>query len=1533
MQTHRQFQTQENILSQKPRGDEIECINQESNKQLYRNIKTFRQENINPDNLNSEKNEKKDIEIQKEYKIAKELLGIQDEKDDETKKKYYVEKQYLIPIFMFGLSQYTQNPNQNASNIQEQAFKKQEGVHNFFENDLTHNNQNTIKEQLNQDDLIDNVGIHGKLSFANKKQSLQYQTNQNQILNENINNLVVEQEQFNLEQNKKQQQVIDENLQNKTGQIEDSAKKYGNLLDQDSSPNMELIQQMCEKGISDLKVLGTVYLMLICLLTQFNMNKLAQNLHFKFQKDIMQVSNDSQMFDMDIYSFIEKNINSVIYLNELIILALRFQEFVPLLNMFLLVFQVRINIIRDQIISAMSKKSLSTLEIIIGNYKKRMPKKKSKRIVGNQKIKKAMEQVTSYYVQKGSIENEHELLLFIISEGYHQISVELLMYYVQTKLIPPQLFITKKVIKQSLISMNIAMFSKAFLFRQKWVKTLFLTEKIFLHICQLIRCNETFAEGLYLMKKISQKKQRSSAPLWYTENIIELFEEVAQKQSQFYMLQIYTLSPVISAIIISKILYKLSLNKNPLQIQLSRLSDHFKNLAIQFRDQITDERQMKMTLFKIIFPSDKSLVQICKSKIIYTYYNEFLQQDLVLKLLLEKYESSNHYDMNLLSSSTSFNYLFNFKKMKIPYLHYQQKFEKIQVNSKLPSAPIIKFNLNENELDQFQADKQFFGHLLQQKAKADQQELLKLKNLSNNQDENDIVKQYKAAFHKKEVSNHQKSTKYEQKNYVQNIQSNAKKTLNVFKEITPVSFKFVSKINHFYQYNIYIKSLKVRSYLEMIMYFAIFNYSLTTFFSILNLSNVFLQLNPEFVNLMFGCPSESLQAEIAVAYQTYVPKFSFEDIQQYQSSNINLFCSKLIELKTGNIQKYMNDWQDDCVLFLQNNSDVSTTTDNFNRSIYFIYLIPVGFILKVIHSNIIQRRYKYDITEYIDIFLVYLCIQHYFTNSSIEQIKNSKTCDYMNAQKLSDNLQSLVYVLTLILVCLFGKVIQFLSRNEKLGILIKIINLTCRQVFSVLFIFSLDILAFASLLYLLSSYRLSIYDSFPNSIRTLIATTLGTFDYNNMSLSESIIQTVFLFTSNVIMINLLIAILTTTYSQITQMSSVEYALILFEEYYIGKFDKNYSLLIAFPPPINFFQLLFSWVLFFQKLININQVFQKIGYTLLLLVVYALFISINIVLVPFTWFKMIFTIIIYQYQSIRLNLVLIKKTINIENSCFQSKAYSIIQQSLILVFKLLQWIILGLPYLLFHAVFTDSVVFIKSAYSSNNNKYKYNKNLLNSPLPQRCYYLLKCQPQIIDYRFKSESNIQHFQLIQNYLKLKFLLNAAENERKNISNKPQKVLKNYFLKVVQILQRRKNLVNKFNKEFNQEYQNRQHVFSDTIQNEHTDPSFLAIMRTKQIYYSTEFWQKNKVTTLRQQNFYNLAINPSIKHQLEIQQSLIKKVQSQNQHLSQIRSIQNQMSNVQGVQHSNQNSFSKIPNTINKQQTQRQKLHTLYEQIEAE
>lgn len=112
------------------------------------------------------------------------------------------------------------------------------------------------------------------------------------------------------------------------------------------------------------------------------------------------------------------------------------------------------------------------------------------------------------------------------------------------------------------------------------------------------------------------------------------------------------------------------------------------------------------------------------------------------------------------------------------------------------------------------------------------------------------------------------------------------------------------------------------------------------------------------------------------------------------------------------------------------------------------------------------------------------------------------------------------------------------------------------------------------------------------------------------------------------MINLLIAILTKTYSDITKRSSVEYALIMYENYRVKKLDKDYSLLIAFPPPLTCLSIVFMPLLLIKRF-NLNAAAIKFGYMLILAIFFAVFFLVNQLIVPFTWLKMIFSLARYQ----------------------------------------------------------------------------------------------------------------------------------------------------------------------------------------------------------------------------------------------------------------------------------------------------------------
>lgn len=96
---------------------------------------------------------------------------------------------------------------------------------------------------------------------------------------------------------------------------------------------------------------------------------------------------------------------------------------------------------------------------------------------------------------------------------------------------------------------------------------------------------------------------------------------------------------------------------------------------------------------------------------------------------------------------------------------------------------------------------------------------------------------------------------------------------------------------------------------------------------------------------------------------------------------------------------------------------------------------------------------------------------------------------------------------------------------------------------------------------------------------------------------------------------------------------------------------------------------------------------------------------------------------------------------------------------ILIFKLLSWIILGLPFLFFHSIFTDSILFLKSSFGQVDNKYKFDYDKLNSPTPYRIYYLLKLKSHLIDKSYRSELLVTNFHLLKGYFKFKYFIKEA------------------------------------------------------------------------------------------------------------------------------------------------------------------------------
>ena len=95
------------------------------------------------------------------------------------------------------------------------------------------------------------------------------------------------------------------------------------------------------------------------------------------------------------------------------------------------------------------------------------------------------------------------------------------------------------------------------------------------------------------------------------------------------------------------------------------------------------------------------------------------------------------------------------------------------------------------------------------------------------------------------------------------------------------------------------------------------------------------------------------------------------------------------------------------------------------------------------------------------------------------------------------------------------------------------------------------------------------------SCRTLFHAAMGAYDYNGMGdkeVSYSILQMIHVYLANIILLNLLIAILTEIMELVGEKSTFKYLVNLYtycERYMIAFENENFGEIVIHPPPINF----------------------------------------------------------------------------------------------------------------------------------------------------------------------------------------------------------------------------------------------------------------------------------------------------------------------------------------------------------------------------
>ena len=152
------------------------------------------------------------------------------------------------------------------------------------------------------------------------------------------------------------------------------------------------------------------------------------------------------------------------------------------------------------------------------------------------------------------------------------------------------------------------------------------------------------------------------------------------------------------------------------------------------------------------------------------------------------------------------------------------------------------------------------------------------------------------------------------------------------------------------------------------------------------------------------------------------------------------------------------------------------------------------------------------------------------------------------------------------------------------------------------------------------------YENFTVSLTSLFAASLTVYnnDFGNLSVLGSIMISIFVIISAVMLINLLIALLTEAFSDLSKQADSRHRAILIKYRHRWEWDDFASYLIFAPPPINCISFLlvpFHVVLSKNFMSKLNSCYCKfIFFIIYLIPMLVVFLILNIIFIPLAYLK-------------------------------------------------------------------------------------------------------------------------------------------------------------------------------------------------------------------------------------------------------------------------------------------------------------------------
>lgn len=295
---------------------------------------------------------------------------------------------------------------------------------------------------------------------------------------------------------------------------------------------------------------------------------------------------------------------------------------------------------------------------------------------------------------------------------------------------------------------------------------------------------------------------------------------------------------------------------------------------------------------------------------------------------------------------------------------------------------------------------------------------------------------------------------------------------------------------------------------------------------------------------------------------------------------------------------------------------------------------PIRIVLIMAFAKKSKRRFQFlTVSNLLDllifcVFSIRLYFEYNYFISGVGQTPSEPegVTYYDNVFKDSSYSDDLDYLYSVGSACLWIRIILLYRLTRFLGPLVKMIQNMIGEMSIFMVLFVTQLVVFACVGNLLFSDTTS-YETFYEACKTLFDAALANYDFDDFSDSSKseylgiAYLVIFIVLNNILLLNLLIAILSSTYAQLEDTKLVLYINEILKLRSSMEYDKRCSALVSTFPPWNVIALLFSpFIMFSKNSEMINLILFHIEYLPIILLLLITYIVINILILPLAYIK-------------------------------------------------------------------------------------------------------------------------------------------------------------------------------------------------------------------------------------------------------------------------------------------------------------------------